>query len=134
MPYLVGFGLAVVVACFARFVGLDRGRAFYSTLVIIVATYYGLFAIMGGSGAALAQEMVGIGGFVVLGVLSLRRSLWFAAAGLFAHGVFDYFHGHLITNPGLPEWWPAFCMTYDVVAAVVLAWLLRSGRLKDEEA
>jgi hypothetical protein len=36
----------------------------------------------------------------------------------------------VIDNPGVPPWWPAFCGAYDVAAAVYLAWLLRSGRLR----
>jgi len=41
-----------------------------------------------------------------------------------AHGVFDALHDQLITNPGVPLWWTQFCLTYDVVAAGYLAWLL----------
>jgi hypothetical protein len=42
--------------------------------------------------------------------------------------VLDLFHGHVVVNPGVPEWWPAFCLAYDVVAAGVLAGLLLTGR------
>ena len=30
-----------------------------------------------------------------------------------------------MTNPGVPAWWPAFCLGYDVAAAAILAWLSR---------
>ncbi|MDI1251059.1 MAG: hypothetical protein PSV13_19510 [Lacunisphaera sp.] len=53
-----------------------------------------------------------------------QRSPWLLVVGLDGHGVFDFFHGHVITNPGVPPWWPAFCGAYDVTAAVHLAWLL----------
>jgi hypothetical protein len=26
-------------------------------------------------------------------------------------------HAHLINNHSLPEWWPLFCLAYDLVAA-----------------
>jgi hypothetical protein len=29
-----------------------------------------------------------------------------------------------VANPGVPLWWPSFCMAYDVTAAGILAWLL----------
>jgi hypothetical protein len=32
----------------------------------------------------------------------------------------------LIQNPGVPAWWPGFCLTYDIAAAGYLAWILRS--------
>jgi hypothetical protein len=47
MEYLIGVGLALLVCAFARLVGFDRDRAFYSTMVLVVATYYILFAVMG---------------------------------------------------------------------------------------
>ena len=44
MEYLVGVGLALVVAVFGTLVGFDRHRAFYPTVLIVIASYYGLFA------------------------------------------------------------------------------------------
>ena len=38
--------------------------------------------------------------------------------------------GSVISNPGVPTWWPEFCLAYDVTAAVYLAWLLKSGRIR----
>jgi hypothetical protein len=128
MAYLIGVILALAVSLFARFVGLDRDRAFYPTVMIVIAALYGLFAVMGGAPAELAGEWVAMGGFIFLAVLGFRLSLWFVVIALFAHGVFDYFHGHLVSNPGVPVWWPAFCGTYDVTAAGYLAWLLWKDR------
>ena len=36
----------------------------------------------------------------------------------------------LVANPGVPDFWPAFCGAYDVTAAAYLAWLLASGRTR----
>lgn len=125
MEYLIGFGLALTAALFARFTGLERDRAFYPTVMIVIALTYGLFAVMGGSMSALALESVAIVGFIVASVLGYKINQWFVVAALAAHGIFDFFHPHLLTNPGVPVWWPGFCLTYDVTAAVYLAWLLR---------
>jgi len=43
---------------------------------------------------------------------------------LAAHGILDLFHGSVVMNAGVPFWWPAFCMTYDLTAAAFLAWTL----------
>jgi hypothetical protein len=72
----------------------------------------------------LAIEVTVISGFLAVSSVGFRRSLWFVVAGLVAHGVFDAYHNQLITNPGVPVWWPRFCLTYDVVAAGYLASLL----------
>lgn len=37
-------------------------------------------------------------------------------------------YAQLIANPGVPAWWPTFCLTCDVTAGVYLAW--RLGRFK----
>lgn len=129
MPYLVGVILAAAVCGFATIVGLDRDRAFYPTVTIVIASYYGLFAVMGGSMQALTHESVGIAVFVLLSVVGFKRNLWFLVGALAGHGVFDLVHGHVIADPGVPVWWPAFCLSYDVVTAIYLAVLLMKSRL-----
>ncbi|MDI1318739.1 MAG: hypothetical protein PSW75_00910 [bacterium] len=124
MPFLIGVLLALAVAIFARLVGFERDRAFYPTVLIVIGCLYGLFAVMGGSMSALAAESPGMIVFTLLAVFGFKRSPWLLVVGLAGHGVFDFFHGHLITNPGVPTWWPMFCGAYDVTAAIYLAWLL----------
>lgn len=125
---LVGAILALALSAFATIVGLDRDRAFYATVMIVIALLYDLFAAIGGSTRALLLESaVGLS-FIGVAVLGFKRDLWWVAGALAAHGIFDVFHGGLIANPGVPAWWPAFCGAYDLVAAAYLAVLLRTGR------
>ncbi len=56
MEYLVGVGLALVVCVFSMLVGFDRDRVYYSAVLIVVASYYILFAAMASSTPALATE------------------------------------------------------------------------------
>jgi hypothetical protein len=125
MPYLTGIVLALTVSGLATVVGLDRDRAFYPTVVLVVASYYVLFAVMGGSGHALLVETLVMTGFLLVAVIGFKKSLWLVVAALAAHGIFDFLHGHVVANPGVPAWWPAFCATYDITAAAFLAWLLK---------
>ncbi len=128
MAYLIGICLALGVSVLAALVGFDRDRAFYPVVMIVIASYYGLFAIMGGSARALGIESLFMAGFVVLSIAGFRINLWLVAAALATHGILDFFHAHLVANPGVPPWWPSFCLTFDVTAAGYLAWLLsRSG-------
>ena len=128
MPYLAGIVLALTVSGLATLIGLDRDRAFYPTLLVVIASYYVLFAVMGGSGHALVVETLVTTGFLLVAVIGFKKSLWLVVAALAAHGVFDFVHGRVVANPGVPVWWPAFCLTYDVTAAAFLAWLLRRSR------
>ena len=126
IPALAGIALAVAVAIFARVVGFDRERAFYPVVMIVIASYYDLFSIMA-NGAALIPELVGSLVFAAAAVIGFRTSLWIVVAALAAHGVFDIFHHSLVANPGVPSWWPSWCLAYDVSAAACLAALILSG-------
>jgi hypothetical protein len=129
MDYAIGIALALIVACFGRVTRFDRDRAFYPTMAIIVASYYVLFAVMGGSRHTLVVESIVMIVFVVVAVIGFKFNLWLVVACLAAHGVFDAFHSLVATNPGVPQWWPAFCLTFDAGVAVFLAWLLMRSRL-----
>jgi len=129
----IGVILALAVALFASVVGLDRERSFYATVLIVIGSLYGLFAAIGGVGSTSLAEWVFVAAFVGLAVIGFKFSPWFLVAGLAAHGVFDLFHGHVIANPGVPAWWPDFCLSYDVTAAVYLAWLIRRRRTPKTE-
>jgi hypothetical protein len=125
MPFAIGLVTSAGVALFARYVGLDRDRAFYPTVMIVIASYYVLFATMSGSVQTVAFELLLMAPFVAAAVAGFRSSAWILVAALAGHGVFDAFHGSLIANAGVPAWWPAWCLAYDVGAAAGLAWLLR---------
>ena len=130
MALLVGALLALAVGVFATTLRLDRDRAFYPTVMIVIALYYVLFAVMGGSNEALVIESLVATVFVAAAASGFRSSLWLVVVALAAHGVFDFFRGEAIANPGVPIWWPEFCLTYDVTAAAYLAWLLKRGRVR----
>jgi hypothetical protein len=59
VPYIIGFALAALTFLFARSVGFDRDGAFYPVVLIVIASYYVLFAVMGGSTNAIIVESVG---------------------------------------------------------------------------
>ena len=121
MEYLVGLLLALAVAGFAGISGFGRDRAFYPTVLIIVAHYYVLFAAIGASGQTLAIEIAFASAFLLIAVLGFKRSFWLVAGAIAGHGVFDFFHHSLVENPGVPRWWPGFCLAFDVGLGAYLA-------------
>jgi len=123
MEYLVGMILGLVVAGFAATSGFDRDRAFYPTVLIVVASYYSLFAVMGAARYSTVEiEIVVALVFSVFAVLGFKKSMWLAAVGIAGHGFFDFFvHHALVTNAGMPVWWPGFCGTIDLVLGGWLA-------------
>jgi hypothetical protein len=101
----------------ATVVGLDRDRAFYPTIMAVIAAYYVLFAVMGGSTHALLAETALVAIFLTVALVGFKYSLWLVVLALASHASFDAVHGQLIANPGVPVWWPAFCLSYNGVAA-----------------
>lgn len=132
MEYSVGAALALLGLGLAAVVGLGRERAFYPTILIWIASYYLLFALMGGDTRTLVLESLFMAIFLLLALAGYKTSLWLVAAALAGHGVFDFFHASLVDNPGVPTWWPGFCLAFDVAAGAFLAVLLaRKPRIAD---
>ena len=117
MSIFIGVSLALLVGVLATCVGLDRDRSFYPTVLMVIASYYILFAVMGGSTRALLTEALVFVPFLLASIAGFKRTPWLVVAGLAGHGVLDLLHGHLVSNPGVPAWWPNFCLAYDVMAA-----------------
>jgi hypothetical protein len=124
MEYLIGVGLGAVVCAFATLVGFDRERVFYPMLATVVAHYYILFAAMGSSAHTLVLESLIAATFLIIAVAGFKKNLWLIVAALAGHGVFDFFHRMFIHNPGVPVWWPGFCLSFDALASGFLAVLL----------
>ena len=125
LPFVIGIVLSAGVALFARYVGFDRDRAFYPTVMIVIAAYYVLFAAMSGSVQTVVIESVVMTLFTAAAVAGFKSSAWIVVVALAGHGVFDAVHGYVIENAGVPAWWPAWCLAYDVGAAASLAWLIK---------
>jgi len=121
MEYLIGLVLSLAVAGSATLIGLDRERSFYSTVVIVMASCYVLFAVIGASGRTLVLEIVIATGFLLLAVLGFKKTPWLVVTALVGHGLFDFVHSRFIDNPGVPRWWPGFCLAFDVIVGAWLA-------------
>ena len=102
--------------------------------MIVIASYYVLFSVMGGSMQILVVESLVATAFVGLALAGFKSTLWLVVVALAAHGVFDFVHPHIYANPGVPVWWPSFCLAYDVAAATCLAGLLAIKKVRTHAA
>ncbi len=109
------------MAALAAITGFIRDRSFSAVVALIVAHYYVLFAAMGASGRTIAIETAVACVFLLVAVLGYKTSLWWVTAAIAGHGIFDFFHHFLIDNPGVPRWWPGFCLAFDVAFGAWLA-------------
>ena len=123
---VVGVLLAVGIAALAKFTRFDEDRSFYSTVLIIIASYYVLFAVLGGSGHALIWELVFAVAFSMVAIIGALFLPTLVGTGIVAHGLFDLVHDVFIENSGVPGWWPSFCGSVDVILGLWVIVVTRS--------
>jgi hypothetical protein len=126
IPVVIGVLLAVGIAALAKFTRFDEDRSFYSTVLVIIASYYVLFAVLDGSGHALAWELVIAAAFSTIAIMGALVLPTLVGIGIIAHGLFDFVHDVFITNSGVPTWWPSFCGSIDVFLGLWVIVLTRS--------
>lgn len=124
---LVGAAVGVLTIALAR---LIRGqRWLYSLGLLTLPSLYALFALQAGEPAVSVQEMLYGTPFLVAGLVfalvSIRRSAVAVGAFWILHGLYDLAHSRLLTNAGVPSWYPVWCFSVDVVIGAYLLWLSR---------
>jgi len=129
MCNVVALPLAFLLSLFIAYVGLDRDRVLFPTVLAVVASYYSLFAMAGSAVQTLIIESSVLCVFLVATVLDLNRSLLPVAAALIARGLFDFVHERVASNPWVSLWWSSFGTSYDLTAITCLVVILwrRSG-------
>jgi hypothetical protein len=120
-----GIAFAVLACCLAAWSGMDRSRAFYPTLLIVIATYYILFAVHDGRIPVILAETAIASVFSALALAAFRWNAWLLVAGLATHGMFDVAHDLVIQDHGVPAWWPHFCSAFDITAAALVGFSTR---------
>src|SRR4051812_45230111 len=101
---MIGIVHSLGAAAHARHIGLDRHRAFYPTVLVVIASFYVLFAAMSQSIHAVVVESVVMTAFAVAAIAGFKSSAWIVVAALAGHGIFDAVHGRLVENAGVPGW------------------------------
>ena len=134
MELLAGLITAIAIVGLGYATRQGRSLPFYSSVLIVIALGYVLFAVMSGTPRTIIVESAIAAGFVAVAVAGTRSSTLYAAAllmagGLAAHGVYDLVHPSVVTNPVVPAWWPLFCGVVDIVLAGWVIALLASGLL-----
>jgi hypothetical protein len=88
-----------VVSSLAKASRLVRDRAFYPTVLLVIASYYVLFAAMAASVHALIVEAI-VMTASSSAIVGFKGNAWTIVVGLAAHGLFDAVHGAVLHNAG----------------------------------
>lgn len=126
LPITIGILLAVIMAFLAKVTNFDRDRSYYAVVLIVIASYYVLFACI--ANEAIVAEIFVASIFSILAIVGVFRCPLLLGIGIFMHGVFDLVHGYIISNSGVPVWWPAFCASIDVVLGLWVIYLVKTKK------
>ena len=124
---LIGAAVGVLTIVSAR---LIRGeRWLYSLGLLTLPGIYAFFALQAGEQAVGVKEMIYGVPYVAAGLVfacvSVRQSAVVVGVFWLLHGMYDLVHRQLITNIGVPAWYPIFCFVVDAVIGSYLLWLSR---------
>lgn len=124
---LIGVAVGILTIVLARII---RGqRWLYSLGLLTLPSLYAFFALQAGEQAVGVKEMIYGVPFVVVGLVfafvSVRQSAVVVGAFWILHGLYDLTHSQIITNAGVPGWYPVFCFSVDVVIGAYLLGLSR---------
>jgi uncharacterized membrane protein HdeD (DUF308 family) len=120
IPAAIGVVLGLSIFALARWLAVESDRSFYPTILIVIASYYVLFAAIAGDSAGAAVELAIAVPFVACALLGLRTGTTVVAVGIIMHGGYDLMHSIFQFEHGAPNWWPAFCGAIDLVLGLAL--------------
>ena len=125
MSFLAWILAGAVLA--AMCVSLVRGRAVevrvWTLGLVVAALVYPVLAIAGGVSAAAGREIVGALPWVGAALASRRVGLLLLAVAWPLHGVWDLLP---VMRPWMPDFYPPFCVGFDLVAGLRLMWMRHS--------
>lgn len=129
----IGIAVGILTVVLARMI---HGQHWlYALGLLVLPSLYAFFALRAGEQAVGIKEMIFGIPFLVAGVIfalvSVRRSAIVVGAFWILHGLYDLVHDQFITNSGVPDWYPVFCFSVDVVVGAYLLWLSRHIRNAD---
>ncbi len=115
--------LVIVAFLLSRFAGEIYGRALLAIFLVIAGGAYVGFAVAAGaSGLWFLAEILHAVALGVLGLLGLRRSPYWLAAGWALHPLWDFFVHYLGSGHEFaPESWAIACVSFDLLVAAYVA-------------
>lgn len=138
MEIIAGLITATAVVGLEHATRQGRLLPFYSTVLIVIALTYVLFAVMAGAPRTIVIESTIAAAFFAVAVTAargknLRKAVLLLAVGLAAHGVYDLIHHAIVSSPVVPAWWPVFCGVVDIaLGGWVLVFLRRDAPMTHE--
>jgi hypothetical protein len=118
---LIGVVLSILLIVSAKFTRFDRDTSFYPSILIFIACFYILFAVM--AGHSIVREVSIASVFFFLALFGAYKSLLVVSFAIALHGVYDILHVILFKETVAPTWWAPFCAAVDFVVGIWVMYL-----------
>jgi ABC-type xylose transport system permease subunit len=120
--------LVLIAFLLSRFAGEVYGRALLAIFLFIAAGAYVGFAVAGGaSGLWFLAEIVQAVVIGAMGLLGMRGSPYWIAAGWAVHPLWDVLHYFGAGHAFAPEAWAISCVSFDLLVAAYIVLAYRYG-------
>lgn len=132
---LPGIVLSLALVGLARRYPPTRERGVYAVALVIAALIYFVLGLAGGASAqSLAFEILGLFLYGAVAWGGLHGKPWLLAVGWAAHVAWDVlFHLSGFGAEYTPDWYPWFCVSFDLVIAGAVLASSRRGALQNQE-
>jgi hypothetical protein len=123
---IVGVALGIIFVVPTIYMIRQRGYGGWAWPLFLASlpVWYMLFGALALDGTAITLEaLVGLP-YVITGFIAWRFRSWLMQVVLglawLSHGFYDYYHDIFFVNPGVFEWYPAFCAVVDLAVGCFL--------------
>ncbi len=97
-------------------------RLYLSVVLFVIALLYVAFGLHDGDPKHLREELVGLAIYGSLAAIGHRRSIWWLAAGLGGHALWDWAHKPDLLEGYTPSWYREYCILVDLLLAGYVVW------------
>lgn len=117
----IGIVLSLFIIFSAKFTRFDRDVSFYPSILIFIASFYILFAVMAGHSIVRESFIAFI--FILLALYGAYKSLFVIGLAIMLHGAYDILHIFQFKESVAPTWWAPFCAAVDFVIGIWVTYL-----------
>ncbi|MBF7072310.1 hypothetical protein ISG33_02690 [Glaciecola sp. MH2013] len=117
----IGIVLSLLLIFSAKFTRFDRDVSFYPSILIFIASFYILFAVMAGHSIVRETSIAFV--FILFALYGAYKSLFVVGLAIALHGVYDILHYLQFTETVAPSWWAPFCAAVDFVVGIWVMYL-----------
>ncbi|MDM7861641.1 hypothetical protein QTP81_13655 [Alteromonas sp. ASW11-36] len=123
----IGIVLSLVLIISAKVTQFDKDKSFYPLILICIASFYIVSAVMVGHSVVREIGIACI--FVIVAFYGAFKSLFVVGFAIALHGVYDVLHFLKFTETVAPTWWAPFCATVDFIVGAWVMYLSKKQAL-----